>query len=203
MERSFYRAGERVPVTKVDGVLAVRAQEIRRAPGEAASFGEPATGPVPATVTPGAPGAAATSLQVPDDEAEALAQDGWLLVRPSEDLDAAARSDAPLPVGVSAVGAVYQEHDGHVLIATDRLVVQFSPDISAEEARGRLDEDGLREVRPLKAAPNQYEVAIPPGADLLDVVATLHESEGTVYAEPTFVEFGRRRRAPAARPPRQ
>lgn len=181
MERYFYRRGQRVPVNEVDGVLAVQVEEgAKRADGsEAGDLGRPAAGAR----------ADEQALVVPDEEAEALARAGWVFVRPSEKIDAAARSDAPLPEAVTEVSPVYQQDDGHVLIATQHLTVQFSPDISDEEARARLDEEGLQVVRELRFAPNQFEVAIPPGADLLEIANNLQESEATVYAEPTFVEF--------------
>lgn len=186
MERYFYRRGERIPVTEVDGVVAVRVADNLRGSVDVATFGEPATG------------ARATqpALQLDDQEARALAAAGWVLVRPASTI-AAARAGGALPTQVNEINAVYQQRDGHVLIGTRTLTVQFNPELAENEARARLQRLGLTVVRELRFAPNQFEVRVPPGTDLLDVANTLQEQEGTVHAEPAFVEFIGQRLTPS------
>ncbi|MFC5379256.1 S8 family serine peptidase [Aquipuribacter nitratireducens] len=186
MERYFYRRGERVPVTEVDGVVAVQvADEQRQAllDGDPAGdervrglFGAPATGP---RVTD-------AELDVDAEEARGLRESGWLLVRPVAGLTA---RGGDLPEAAEDVGTVFTQADGHVLIGTRSIVVQFDPELSEEEARARAAQRGLTIVRELRFAPNQFEVAAAAGEDVLEVANDLQESGETVFAEPSFVEY--------------
>jgi Subtilase family len=178
MDRYFYRRGERVPVAEVDGVLAVQVEESTSADAGDTDFGELAAGeraPKPA-------------LAMDEEEADALSRSGWIFVRPAPTTESA-RATREMPAGVQDVNAVYQQEDGHVLIGTQTITVQLSPKLSPEQARGKLEKEGLKVVRELRFAPNQFEAVIPAGADLLDVANSLQENPDTVYAEPTFVEF--------------
>lgn len=177
MERHFYRRGERVTVNEVDGVVAVKADEIARSGTGLERLGEMAAGA----------GVEAPDLEVADEEASALARAGWVLVRPSEAI-ASAHESRDMPEHVNDVGTVFQE-DGHILIGSRSLTVQMNPDMSVEDARSRLEEQGLVILRELRFAPNQFEVQVPAGADLVDVANLLQENDDTVFAEPTFVEF--------------
>ena len=178
MERYFYRRGERIPVTEIDDVVAVRVADNLRGSVNPASLGEIAVGAA----------APRPALQLDDQEAQALEADGWLFVRPASPI-AAARVSRDLPDQLDGISAVYQQADGHVLLGTPTLTVQFEPGLTEGDARARLDRLGLTVVRELRFAPNQFEVRIPAGADQLDVANTLQEQEGTVHAEPTFVEY--------------
>ena len=178
MERYFYRRGERIPVTEIDGVVAVRVADDRRGVVNPAALGEVAAGAA----------ASRPALQLDVQEARALEADGWLFVRPESTI-AAARVSRNLPDQLDDISAVYQQADGHVLLGTPTLTVQFDPELTEADARARLDGLGLTVVRELRFAPNQFEVVIPAGADQLEVANTLQEQAGTVHAEPTFVEY--------------
>ena len=178
MERYFYRRGERVPVTEVEGVLAVQVEASARAMVDYSLFGEEATGER----------AAQPAMEIDEEEAKALSDSGWIFVRPVSTIESA-RATREMPDQVSYINSVYQLEDGHVLIGTQTLTVQFRPELSDEEARARLEEEGLTVVRELRFAPNQFEVEIPAGANLLDVANALQESEDMLHAEPTFDEY--------------
>jgi hypothetical protein len=102
-----------------------------------------------------------------------------------------------MPADVSEINSVFQLEDGHVLIGTQTLTVQFNEDLSPEEARARLDAKGLKVVRELRFAPNQFEAEIPADANLLDVANALQEEDDTVFAEPTFIEYIGQRLVPS------
>jgi hypothetical protein len=178
MERYFYRRGERISVTEVEGVLAVQVDASARATIDLNLFGESVTGER----------AAQPAIEIDEEEAKALSDSGWIFVRPVSAIESA-RATRDMPDQVSNINSVYQLEDGHVLIGTQTLTVQFKPELSDEEARARLEEEGLKVVRELRFAPNQFEVEIPAGANLLDIANTLQESEDTLHAEPTFNEY--------------
>src|SRR5688572_29276748 len=72
------------------------------------------------------------------------------------------------------------------LIATDRILVGFTAQESAPEAR-------LRALSPLKIEPlaeREWLVQLPESVDPLDVAAELAASQGVAYAEPDFVTIG-------------
>lgn len=124
MERYFYRRGERIPVTEVDGVVAVRVADDARGSVDVATFGEPVAGAR----------AMRPALELNDQEAQALAAAGWVFVRPAREISAA-RASGALPSQVNDVNTVYQQPDGHVLIGTRTLTVQFNPELAESEAR--------------------------------------------------------------------
>ena len=61
--------------------------------------------------------------------------DGWLFVRPESTI-AAARVSRNLPDQLDDISAVYQQADGHVLLGTPTLTVQFDPELTEADARG-------------------------------------------------------------------
>ncbi|HZK05011.1 MAG TPA: S8 family serine peptidase [Actinomycetaceae bacterium] len=176
MERYFYRRGKRVPVTEVEGVVAVQV--------------DPNAPPAPSILgdSPEDARAEVSDLGLPEEEAQALAESGWRFVRPTRELEDAVAA-REMPEGVTEAGQVFQQEDGHLLIGTQSLTLQLSEDLTAEQAQEQLAERGLTVIRELRFAPNQYEVAIPPGDDLLVVANELQEDGVTVYAEPMFIEF--------------
>jgi subtilisin family serine protease len=178
MERYFYRRNERVPVTQIEGVLAVQVDVEAQAEESTLDLGEVVT--FERADTP--------AIEIADEEATGLAQAGWVFVRPGA-VTADARESREMPPNVNEINDVFQQEDGHLLIGTRTLTVQFSAELSDDEVRARLDEHGLGVVRELRFSPNQFEVEITPGADLLDVANGLQEEDTTLYCEPTFVEF--------------
>jgi len=173
VERFFYRRGDRVTITEMENVVAVQ-----RSSGDERDIGalsEPVAGP----------GVTDPVLEIDAEEARGFAGAGWAFVRPEPEM-AGVRELREIP---DDVGGVYQQVDGHVLVGTRALTVQLDPTLDPDQARARLEERGLTVVRELRFAPNQFEVEAAAGADVIDVANALQESDDTVYAEPTFVEF--------------
>jgi len=100
-------------------------------------------------------------------------------------------------VEVQEVGQVYQQSDGHILISSRSLIVQLSPELSDKAARSELKKRKLTIVRPLPFAPNQFQVEVPPGEDVLAVANDLHESGIAAAAEPEFIEHIGQRLSPS------
>jgi subtilisin family serine protease len=166
MDRYFYRRGKKVPVTELEDVVAVQADPDTRTRGGA-------------TLEEAAPERAESA------ELDAFAAAGWRFVRPPADTGTRSASRAD----VAPVGQVFQRPDGHLLVGGGTMIVQFKAELSAEKAKAELDRRGLRVVRELAFAPNQYQVEVPAGQDLLEAANSLQESEKTVAAEPEFIEF--------------
>lgn len=179
MERYFYRRGKRVPVSEVEGVLAVQVEASSRADVGAEAFGQPIE------VARGV----AFTTDVPTEELEALASAGWGFVQPSRAFAESARSAQDRPAEVQEVGQVYQQEDGHILIGSRNLIVQLSPELSDAAAQRELKKHKLTIVRRLAFAPNQFQVEVAPGDDGLIVANALQESGIAVAAEPEFIEY--------------
>ncbi len=163
MNRFFYRRGKKVPVTRLENIVAVQADSASRS---SAAFDE------------------ARPERANAEELEAFAAAGWRFVRSSPEAGARSAASESEPVG-----QVFQEPNGHLLIGGGTLIVQFRPDLQPRTARAELERRGLRIVRELAFAPNQYQVEVPPGQDLLEVANALQESGKTIAAEPEFIEF--------------
>lgn len=165
MARYFYRRGNRIQVQELENVLAIRSDDV-------ASRGD------------SAPLTEAAQVSAKADEIEAFETAGWQFVRNTDALRTLEGFDP------SAMGnKVYQQEDGHILIANRTLVVQFDAEMAEETARSEIESRGLRIIRTLAFAPNQFEVEVPPEIDLLEAANSLQESADTVAAEPEFVEF--------------
>lgn len=179
MERYFYRRGKKVPVSEIEGILAVQVDADSRAVVGPEAFGQPSE------VTRGQ----GFSADAPREELEALTSAGWVFVQPSPEFAATVSSSRERPAEVQEVGQVYQQPDGHLLIGGRNLIVQLSPTLSEAAARRELKKRKLTIVRPLAFARNQYQVEVAPGEDLLAVANDLQESEIAVAAEPEFIEY--------------
>jgi len=178
MERHFYRRGRKVVVSEIEGVVAVQVDPDARAAVRAEAFGQP----IEATRGAG------FASDAPGEELEALRSAGWVFVQPSRAFAESTRSARARPETVQDVGQVYQQDDGHILIGSRSLIVQFSPELSDRAVRRELKKRNLTVVRSLAFAPNQFQVEVAPGEDLLTVANDLQESDTVVAAEPEFVE---------------
>lgn len=178
MEKYFYRRGQKIPVTEVEGVMAVQVESNSRGLLGADAFGQ----------TLEVNRSAGFSSEASSEELAALASAGWVFVQPSPAFTESVRSLQP-PTEVQEAGQVYQQEDGHILIGSRNLIVQLSPELSDTAARRELKKRKLSIVRPLAFAKNQFQVAVPTSEDLLAVANALQESEIAVSAEPEFIEY--------------
>jgi hypothetical protein len=76
MERYFYRRGQRVQVSELEGVLAVQVDPAASANVTAGAFGDPVE----------VPSAAAVPADAPSEELQALSAAGWVFVRPTRSM---------------------------------------------------------------------------------------------------------------------
>jgi thermitase len=178
MEKYFYRRGKKVPVTEVEGVLAVQVDASSRSIIDIDALGQ----------TVGADSRAGFSVDAPAEELDALALAGWVFVQPKRAFAELVRDSGDQPAEVQEVGQVYQQSDGHILISRRDLIVQLPVELSDRAARRELKKRKLAIVRALAFAPNQYQVEVPPGEDVLTVANDLQESGIAIAAEPEFIE---------------
>lgn len=178
MQRFFYRRGQKVPVTEVQGVRAVQLDAATRSGGSAEKIGKP----VKICVENG------FESDAPEEEVAGLSSAGWVFVQPST---ASARADRSKqsPAEMWDAEPVFQMPDGHILIGNRRLIVQFLPTLSDVDTQRELQKRRLTVVRALTFASNQFQVEVAPGEDTLDVANTLQECDVVVAAEPEFFEF--------------
>ncbi|MDM0108783.1 S8 family serine peptidase [Variovorax sp. J22R24] len=179
MANYFYRRGQRVPVDEVQGVVGVRVESATRAGVASAAIGS-SVDPVQAAVF---------AQPVPAEEVAALSAAGWSLVHPSADLTATARAARSRPQQAIDAGQVYQQRDGHLLIDTRGMIVQFPAELSEPAVLRTLKQRKLEVVRKLGFAPNQFQVRVPVGVDTMAVANELQESRTALAAEPEFIEF--------------
>lgn len=179
MEKYFYRRGQKILVTEVEGVLAVQMEGGSRGLFSLDAFGEPLE------VARGAQFA----KDVTSEELTALNSAGWFFVQPSPAFTESVRSLQSQPAEVQGSGQVYQQENGHILIGSRNLIVQLSPELSDFAARRELKKHKLTIVRHLAFGRNQFQVEVPAGADALSVANELQESGIAVAAEPEFIEF--------------
>jgi subtilisin family serine protease len=178
MAKYFYRRGKKVPVSEVEGVLAVQVDTAARRTFDARAYGQP-VGPTRD---------AGFATDAPTEELEALAAAGWVFVQPSPTFAESARSAEYRSAELQEVGQVYQQDDGHLLIGSRTLIVQLSPGLPDAAVRRELNKRKLVVVRALAFAPNQFQVEVPPGEDILAVANELQESDIAIAAEPEFIE---------------
>lgn len=179
MERYYYQRGIKIPVTEVEGVMAVQIDSASRDSNRAQAFGQLIQA-VPE---------AGFAVDAPTEELEALTSARWVFLQPTRDFRESFRSRGDGPSGVQAVGQVYQKEDGHILIGSSNLIVQLSPELSDKAARQELKKRNLKILRALAFAKNQFQVEVDPAEDALKVANDLQESNIAVAAEPEFIEF--------------
>lgn len=171
MEREYYSRGELRTVDVLEDVVAVRvAAGVRGVTPDA--FGTPS----------------ATAERTIDDPTLAAFRDAnWLFVTPSPDVSRSVEEGAAVH-DTDQVGRVVRQPDGTVAVATQRLNVQLSEDLSAAEAQRALADAGLTVRNELRFAPNLFEVDAQAGEDSLAASVRLHDDPRFVFAEPAFIE---------------
>lgn len=177
LRREFIVRGKRVELEEIEGVAAVKteAELARRMSSEDLSraFGARAEPPRGGTEK---------------KDWEAFQNAGWMFVRPSADVDRSLRSRSPIE-NIEAVQRVFRHPNGRILLGTDLLSIRLRNEMSEDQAKAILQEEGLEIVRQLRFAPNLFEVRTRPGRrDSLQVSLDLSSNPNIVYAEPQFIE---------------
>jgi thermitase len=112
---------------------------------------------------------------------------GWVFVEALAAVAKAAVSRAAVE-GAEAVRRVYLGRGG-TMIGTDRVTVQFNPDVTEARAKAQLAADGLKLIRRLAFAPNTCEARISARRPELEVVQELQEKTAQYrFAEPVLLE---------------
>jgi len=91
--------------------------------------------------------------------------------------------------GVGQVRKLYREPaSGRYRIATDQIVVQFTPGLGRAEADACLAAHGVRRIRQFEGLSDVYLVqVIDPAGDAIRRAAALYEDNRTVYCHPDFL----------------
>src|SRR5690606_21317076 len=112
MQRYFYRRGEKVPVTEVQGVRAVQLNPASRSAGIVEKIGKS----VNICIGNG------FKADAPREEVAGLTSAGWVFVQPFNAADSR-RAQLDPPAETQEAEPVFQQQDGHILIGNRRLVV--------------------------------------------------------------------------------
>ena len=85
---------------------------------------------------------------------------------------------------------VTKKQDGreHVLVTTSLVTLQLDPNVSPEEAEAILKKDKFENVRSLGFGRNLYEVEVPSGRPLPDVLSKLQSNKKYLWVEPTLIQ---------------
>ncbi len=183
-EREYLIRGNPVTVEEIPGVVAVKL-ELSADEDVAAQEREAALQALGGEAT----------LDMPDTERKAFSAAGWVFV--SQPAPGPLR--IPDEVRASHTGPVFRRSSGRMLIGSDRLAVKLQPTLSPAEAmRLLVVEEGVEVPREISfAAPNAYEIEVPPGQDFLEVARRLRHRGEFVYAEPEMIQHLGQRWAPS------
>ena len=182
MKYTFELRGKPVTLATIDSVTAVRpTAEVRG--GLSRSKLTARFGGAPADDTRGG----SAGLVLPSRNRKLFELAGWVFVEASAAIATAAVSRSVVE-GTEAVRRVYLGRSG-TLIGTDRVTVQFDPDVTEKEVKERLKADRLKLVRRLGFAPNTYEVRISDKRPELEAVQDLQKRTSQYrFVEPVFLE---------------
>lgn len=141
-------------------------------------------------------GGGKAGLVLPARNRKLFERAGWVFVESSQRLVGAAEMRTAVE-GAGAVRQVYLGRGG-TLIGTDRVTVQFDPDVTEDESDKRLAADGLKLVRRLRFAPNTVEARVPAARPELEVVQELQSKPRRYrFVEPVFIEAINGRHTPS------
>jgi subtilisin family serine protease len=190
MRYTFTLRGKPVTLATIDAVTAVKpTSDLRRVTPRAklvARFGA-----APPDDTRGG----SASLVLPARNRRLFEEAGWVFVEASATVAKAAASRTAVE-GTEAVRRVYLGRGG-TLIGTDRVTLQFDPDVTDAQAKARLKTDGLRLVRRLGFARNTYEARVPARRPELEVVQELQAKTAQYrFVEPVLLEAITNRHTP-------
>ena len=125
-----------------------------------------------------------------------FARAGWQFVAARDEVASAAKTRS-VPPGVQAIAPVVVSANGEPMIATDLITVQLPEDLSEQHALDLLAEDHLILVRRNRFAPNTFQVRVPPGPSLPEVISALQQNTDRYrFAEPDLLQVMAGRLAP-------
>jgi subtilisin family serine protease len=179
MQRVYFPRGRRVVLDQVEGVLAIQISTdqggARRSEPE--EFGRPIrSGPEDRAL-----------LAIHPAVVDAFARANWSFIVPTPETRRAFQQRS-LPDTIAAAGPVFRREDGQVVVGTDSMTVKLRPELATTEAMRALAAAGLQIIRPLRFAPNLFEVRVTAARDALDTSVALHENPAFEYGEPVLIE---------------
>ncbi len=125
---------------------------------------------------------------------------GWHFVRPHLDFALATEVLSKFAPGVPYRQVILSDTRA-LLIDTDLATVKLNGDLSAEQAEKLLVEDGLSIVYHLRFARNTFEVRLPPGRPMPEVIDALQaKTDRYLYAEPSLLQIINGRESPVTEP---
>lgn len=112
---------------------------------------------------------------------------GWVFAKARPRSWEAAQTRTPLQEKAD-VRPVYKDAGGNILLGTSCLAVELKPEIRSDAAEELLRLDDLTIVRALRFGTNLFEVSIPPGLPVQEIVSRLKARPEYVFVEPSFLE---------------
>src|SRR5829696_1776647 len=175
--RYYWAQGEKIPVSRCDGLIAV--QYDARAPEDTYAAVESAH---------------SDALEPADEFSEMQEGSPLRIFRVREGRsEAKAKSlaeDVRAEETVQNAGPVYQNDHGQPLVLTDQLVVRFGQTVTGDQIEAIKAEHGLETVEALGFSPNAYVLRVtdPTKTDALQVANKLKEDGTADYAYPNWIE---------------
>lgn len=144
--------------------------------------------------------AASDSVQrLSPEDRQMFERAGWWFVSPKADVGEATVNRESVP-NAQAASEVFVTKSGAVMICTNLATLKLPPDLSEDQAREVMKQDGLTIVHKLGFAKNLYEVRIPAGVPLPEAVDRLQSSGHYLWAEPTLLQTLKPKEAAVAVP---
>ncbi|TKI89628.1 hypothetical protein FC695_35680, partial [Bacillus cereus] len=169
MERQYYVRGKKVQIKELTDIIAVKPVEQNRNLNE---------GLKQATVFLDSRETTNT------EEQQAFQNAGWYFINPNEEISRSFnRSSEEI-----AIGRVFKQENGRMLIGNNLLTVQIDPNLNEQESLALLSENNLEIINKLGFGKHLYEVKVPADLDFLEVANKLNERSEFLFAEPQFIE---------------
>lgn len=169
MERQYYARGQKVQIKELTNIMAVKPDEGNRHLDE---------GLKQATMF------LDSREETNTEEQKAFQNAGWYFINPNEEISRSfSRSSADV-----AVGRVFKQENGRILIGNNILTVQLNSNLTERESLDLLSENNLEIINKLEFGKHLYEVKVPTNLDFLAVANKLNERSEFLFAEPQFIE---------------
>jgi subtilisin family serine protease len=130
---------------------------------------------------------AAPATPLPFNEQRIFENAGWWFVSPNAEVKKASTFREHLP-NANAAREVFVTEAGEAMMATERATVQLPPDMTEEQVDQTLKEHKLEKLDQFTFAKNMFEVRIPPGRPLTDVIEELQNNPSFLCFEPNMLQ---------------
>jgi thermitase len=127
-------------------------------------------------------------IDLPARNRQCFEKAGIRFVEPGLEVARAASMVRTTVAHADTVHEVFVDPSGNMQVTTDILVVQVDPEMTEAQAQQRLENDGLRVIRPVQFAPNMFEVRAMSERPLRELVQDLQEQTYYQSAEPMLLQ---------------